>query len=79
MNFNITQEKIYNFLKKFFFCLGFMSIGASIVLWYRTSPYIIMELLYKSEALFIGLWSPTTFILSLIFNVLSEKLKNRDK
>jgi len=79
MNFNLSQEKIYSFLKKFFFSLGFFSIGASIVLWSRTSPFIILELTYKCEALFIGLWAPTTFTLSLIFDVLIKNIRNRDK
>ena len=74
MKLNFTQQKIYNYIRNFTFCFGFFSIGMAIVLWNRESPYIIQLLIYRADALFVGLWSPTSFILSHIFSVLEKDL-----
>jgi len=70
-----TQQKIYNFIKNFTFCLGFFSIGMSIVLWNRETPYVIEHIIYRLDALFVGLWAPTSFIISLLFSNLEKGLK----
>jgi hypothetical protein len=68
-----TQAKILNILKNFFFLLGVFSVGTSIYLFFRDSEYIILLLMYKAEAIWLGLWAPTCFIVSNIFDNLSKK------
>jgi len=79
MKYKLTQEKFFIFLKRFFFALGVFSVGSSIVLWFKDSPFIIQEILFKLDALFIGLWAPTTFGLSNLFGSYVDKLNKRDK
>jgi hypothetical protein len=78
MRSTTTQEKIYNILKVFCFCLGFFSIGCSIFLWHRSGEFteiFLLKLHNEHLAIWLGLWAPTSFILSLIFDRLAEKIK----
>jgi hypothetical protein len=70
-----VQAKILDILKIFFFCLGTFSIGMSIYLFFRESEYIILNIIFRIEALWIGIWAPTCYILSIIF----DKLKTKGK
>jgi len=68
---NQTQLKL---LAKSCYLLGFASIIGSIAIWYLTrSP--TPEALAHAErfGIFVGLWAPTFFILSLRFDRCAEK------
>jgi hypothetical protein len=69
------QVKILDIFKNFFLLLGIFSIGMSIYLFYRESFYVIQILLYKVEAIWLGLWAPTCFVLSLIIDKIKESIK----
>jgi hypothetical protein len=62
-----------NYLSKICFVCGFLSIGASIAVWYLASNGINPLWSYPDVAhgerfgIFVGLWAPTFFILSTIF------------
>jgi hypothetical protein len=76
-----TQEKIYNALRLFCFYLGFFSIGCSIFLWQRSGEFteiFLLKLHNEHLAIWLGLWAPTSFSLSLVFDRLAEKIK-KDK
>lgn len=82
MHIRSTQEKIYNILKHFCFYLGFFSIGASIYLWLLGDQYMdiyVLKLSSQQTAIWIGLWAPTSFILSMLFDRFIDKIKQRRK
>jgi hypothetical protein len=71
----MTQEIIYKFLRETCFILGFFSIITAIYFWnttsidYRESYNLHME----HFSIFVGLWAPTFFILSSIFDKMVDK------
>jgi hypothetical protein len=82
MSLKTTQVLIYKILKNFCFYLGFFSIGAAMFLWLNgTQQYqiFVLKLYQEHAAIFIGLWSPTFFILSVVFDRLIDKLEKRNK
>lgn len=77
-----TQVFIYKLLKNFCFGLGFFSIGASIYLWISGDQYyqiFVLKLYREHASLFVGLWAPTAFLLSIIFDRFVDKLQKKRK
>lgn len=70
----MTQEKFYKLLREFCFYFGFFSITASLFYWINPISLDLNKLNQNDVAIFIGLWAPTSFILSSIFNRMSERI-----
>jgi hypothetical protein len=73
----MTPENFYKFLRETCFFLGFFSISASLFYWLNPIEMNLNKLNQNDIAIFIGLWTPTFFILSSIFNRIVEKLKKK--
>jgi hypothetical protein len=69
----MRQDNIYKFLREACFFFGFFSITASIFFWFNPVPLDLNKLHQEHVALFVGLWSPTFFALSLIFDKMVDK------
>jgi hypothetical protein len=69
----MPQDKFYKFLRELCFFFGFFSITASIFFWIHDTSTDISRLHQDHLSLFIGLWSPTFFILSVIFDRMVDK------
>jgi hypothetical protein len=68
---NNNQLKL---LSKLCLILGFLSIAASIGIWYLTGGQAIETQAHGERfGIFVGLWAPTFFILSNRFDRYSEK------
>ena len=72
---NINQLKLLSFVC---LVLGFLSIAASIAIWYLTGVKT-PELQAHSErfGIFVGLWAPTFMILSNRFDRYAEQKTNQ--
>jgi hypothetical protein len=75
----MTQEKFYIFLRESCFFFGFFSIAASLFFWFQPVELDLNKINQNDIAIFIGLWSPTFFILSVIFNKMVDKVRNKNK
>ena len=75
----MTQEKFYIFLREFCFYFGFASITASLFVWFQPVELDLNKINQNDVALFIGLWAPTLFTLSAIFNKMLDKVRNKNK
>lgn len=57
-------------------------MGCSIFLWQRSGEFtetFILKLHNEHAAIWFGLWTPTSFILSLIFQQLADRIKKISK
>jgi Na+/H+ antiporter NhaD/arsenite permease-like protein len=75
------QSNIYRFLRELCFYLGFISIIFSIKNWSSVNEItnVFQRLEQQNLALFVGLWAPTFFIISSIFDKMVDKRKNQGK
>ena len=64
---------LYRLLSTVCFVMGFVSIGASIAIWFAYKP----DDLARAErfGIFVGLWAPTFFILSERFRTMALEPK----
>ena len=69
----MTQEKIYKFLRETCFFFGFFAIAGSLFFWFNPVELDLTKIHQDNVAIFMGLWSPTFFILSLIFDKMVDK------
>jgi hypothetical protein len=74
-------SNIYRFLRELCFYLGFISIIFSIKNWTDLSKITdhFARLEQENLSLFVGLWAPTFFIVSSIFDKMVDKRKNQGK
>jgi hypothetical protein len=69
----MTQDNFYKFLREACFFFGFFSIAGSLFFWLHPVDLDLSKLHEDHISLFLGLWSPTFFILSLIFDKMVDK------
>ena len=69
----MSQENFYKFLRETCFFFGFFSIASSLFYWFNVVELDLNKIHQDNLAIFIGLWAPTFFILSLIFDKMVDK------
>jgi hypothetical protein len=69
----MTQENFYKIIREACFFFGFFSIAASLFFWINPVELNLTRIHEDNIAIYVGLWSPTFFALSLIFDKMVDK------
>jgi hypothetical protein len=72
----MSKRNFYRILRELCFLFGFSSILLSLLFWFNSGVDIFQSLHQEHLAIFVGLWSPTFFILSKIFDKMVDDSKD---
>jgi len=71
----MSRQNFLRLLRELCFYFGFFSIILSLIFWFNAGFQQLSSLHKEHEAIFIGLWAPTFFILSKIIDKIVDDSK----
>jgi hypothetical protein len=69
----MSRQNILRLIREICFYFGFFSIILSLIFWFNAGSGELTSLHKEHESIFIGMWAPTFFILSKIFDKMVDK------